>query len=273
MIVHIRLVVMLLLLPTGIIASEPEFANLTSLGNTQYVLHRSAQLDHDYHIYISLPDQPEAGKLYPTIYLLDGGITFPLLASYSRYLMLANEIPDVIVVGISYGTNDWREGNRRGTDYTAPSDEREHYGGAAAFQNMLKHELIPLVEKNWPSDPEQRILFGQSLGGQFAIFNAITDPSLFSGLIASNPALHRNLDYFLEWQGRQTQPVNSTRLFVSLAQFDDQQYAVPAGQWVKHWQDISARPFHLDVRKLPGHNHFSAAPEAYRHGLGWILGE
>jgi len=33
------------------------------------------------------------------------------------------------------------------------------------------------------------------------LFNALTKPDRFFGHIASDPALHRNLDYFLQWHG------------------------------------------------------------------------
>lgn len=266
------LIVAMLILSSNA-SAERDFQFLTSLENTQYHLHQSPSLDHDYHVYISLPTEIDADKTYPTIYLLDGGITFPLLAAYARYLRLADELPDLIIVGISYGTNDWRKGNRRSTDFTAPAESRDHYGGASAFQSMLKKELFPLVESNWPSDPQQRVLFGQSLGGQFAIYNALTEPDLFKGLIASNPALHRNLPFFLSAQANDISAVHATRLFVSMAEFDEARFRRPAQRWITHWQAQPDMPFLLMVEELPGHNHFSAAPEAFRIGLGWILDE
>jgi len=45
--------------------------------------------------------------------------------------VLAEEIPEAILVGISYGTDDWQQGNLRSTDFTAPSAE------PAAFRQGL----------------------------------------------------------------------------------------------------------------------------------------
>ena len=73
--------------------------------------------------------------------------------------------------------------------------------GIGDISYHLFEELIPLIESAYPSDDQQRIIFGQSLGGQFVLYTALTDPALFHGHIASNPALHRNLDFFLHWQG------------------------------------------------------------------------
>lgn len=44
---------------------------------------------------------------------------FPLLAGYYRYLELGEEVPELILVGISGGTDYFRECNQRSRDYTA----------------------------------------------------------------------------------------------------------------------------------------------------------
>jgi predicted alpha/beta superfamily hydrolase len=255
-------------------ADSADIQYLTSIGKTKYHLHRSPSLEHDYHVYVLSPETSDADSIekYPTVYLLDGGITYPLLAAYSQYLSLAEDIPKIIVVGISYGTDDFRTGNRRGTDFTAPASSREHYGGAEKFQAMLRDELFPLIERGYRSDPERRILFGQSLGGQFSIFNALTKPDLFSGLIASNPALHRNLDFFLQSHYKPNDEASKPRLYISRAENDDKQFFNPAQRWVDHWSKEEPKSFMLKVNLLENHNHFSAAPEAFRDGLMWILG-
>ena len=265
-----------LLIPLAIANDDPDAASveyLTSISNTKYHLHKSESLSHDYHVYVLAPEESESQDKYATVYLLDGGITFPLLAAYSRYLSLANEIPPLILVGISYGTDDFRLGNRRSTDFTAPAENRDHYGGAAAFQSMLFTELFPLIEQNYPSDPSQRILFGQSIGGQFSIYNAMTKPDKFLGMIASNPALHRNLDFFLAPKVDERKVKRKSRLFVSTAAYDDDRFKVPANKWLDHWQAIEGKPFILETHQLENENHFSAAPTAFKNGLKWIFAD
>ena len=119
-----------------------------------------------------------------------------MLAPYYFLLKFDEPMPEAIIVGISYGANSRAEGNYRGTDYTAPSPERETYGGASAYQNFLADELLPLIERKYRVDKTRRILFGQSIAGQFVLYSAMTRPDLFWGRIASNPALHRNLEFF-----------------------------------------------------------------------------
>ena len=249
---------------------------MQGLGEVHHHVLSSKIVERDFHLFVRLPEsysEEEAAK-FPTVYLLDGGITFPLLAGYFRYLTLAEEVPAAILVGIGYGTDDWRQGNLRGTDYTAPSDEREHYGGAARFQEVLRSEVFPLLEKTYRSDPERRVIFGQSLGGQFVLHAAQTAPGLFWGHIASNPALHRNLPFFLEERKTAGDPERQkARLFVSSAELDDERFRVPARKWMEHWSERDRRPWALRTMVLEGENHFSAAPAAFRQGMLWLFGD
>jgi predicted alpha/beta superfamily hydrolase len=247
---------------------------LQSLGDVNYYELNAENLDRSFHVFIDLPlNYSESTETYPTVYLLDGGTTFPLLAAYHHYLRFEANMPAVILVGISYGADTFEEGNLRSTDYTVASAERDYWGGASAFQSVLRDELLPYIEKNYRSDSSRRVIFGQSLGGQFVLFNALTEPQLFFGHIASNPALHRNLDFFLQWQGEDKMPVNASRVFVSSGEFDDQRFREPAMKWAAHWQAISPKPWLLEVRTLTGQTHMSAAPEAFRQGLDWLFSE
>ncbi len=91
---------------------------------------------------------------------------------------------------------------------------------------------------------------------------------MFQGYIASNPALHRNLDFFLETESEQ---VSSSRLFVSSAGDDDPRFREPALKWMEHWNALEQHPWDLNTITLDGTGHFSAAPQAFRQGMKWIL--
>jgi len=229
--------------------------------------------DPPYYIYVRLPEEmtEDDQQRYPVVYLLDGGVSFAALAGYYRYLRMGQELPPMIIVGISYGTDDWQQGNRRSHDYTMPSTEREHYGGAAAFDEWLGKRLIPLIEQNYPANPERRIIFGQSMGGQFVIHEAMFRPGRFWGHIASNAALHRNLDSFLS--SPEEIPVKLPKLFVIGGSDDEPRFAVPRSEWIKHWLAQDVRPFELKLATLPGDGHFSALPGAFRQGLRWLFAD
>ncbi len=257
---------------TSVPAVAGDLAHLQGLGDTRYHRLESKAADHTYHVYVRLPEgyAADGDRRYPTVYLLDGGTTYPLLAAYSRYLEFAEEIPDTILVGISYGTDDWENGNNRSHDYTAPSTEREFWGGAADFQSMLRDELLPLIESTYRSDPTRRVIFGQSLGGQFVLFTALTDPALFWGHIASNPALHRNLPFFLV-APEPSKTDGRSKLFVASGSDDDPEFREPALAWIEFWSQRTTTPWALMTVTLDDHGHFSALPAAFRQGMTWLF--
>ena len=254
-------------------ASEPvAIDGLQGLGDTRH--HRiEMEAGKQYHLIVRLPDSYDetADVSYPTVYILDGGALYPMLSAYYNYLHNGEESPELILVGVSYGTNDWRNGNDRGRDYTAPSEEREFWGGAAAFQAFLANDVFPLIESNYRSLASRRVIFGQSLGGQFVLFTAQTRPDLFWGHIASNPALHRNLPLFIEM--RPDNPETESHLFVASASNDNPVFREPALEWIAHWTDQASTPWRLKVETLAGHNHFSAPPASFRAGIRWLFAD
>jgi predicted alpha/beta superfamily hydrolase len=231
----------------------------------------SESVGRGYHVYVRLPaGYDETDREYPTVYLLDGGNTFPMLAPYYQYLYYGEEVPELMLVGISYGSDDFEDGNLRSTDFTAPSAERDYWGGASKFQAFLADELLPVIENGYRSDPEQRVIFGQSLGGQFVLFTAQTRPGLFYGYIASNPSMHRNLDFFL---GTEPAETSGSKLFVGSGTEDDPAFREPARTWIAHWTARPTLPWELRTVDLEGHSHMSAPPAAFRQGLVWIFGD
>ncbi len=246
---------------------------MQGLGDTRHHVIKSQSPDKDYHILVGLPDDYDASgdRTYPVVYILDGGELYPLFASYTRLLRFAGDVPDFILVGISYGTSDWENGNDRSHDFTAPTDEREFWGGAEAFRNFLESELMPVVEARYRACSDRRVLFGRSLGGQFVLYSAQTRPGLFWGYIASNPALHRNLPLFLSM--KPTTSDSPSHLFVSSAENDDPVYREPALKWIDHWSGTDDLAWRLHVETLDDHNHFSTPAAAFRRGLGWLFAD
>ena len=248
---------------------------LQGLGDARYHHVESQAVGRGFHVYVMLPfayDESDSAR-YPTIYLPDGGGLFPMMTAYYRYLNFGEEIPDAIIVGISYGADTVEEGNFRSTDYTAPSVEREYWGGAETFQEFLSDELMPLIESRYASDAQKRVVFGQSIGGQFVLYTALTRPNLFWGHIASNPALHRNLEFFQQQRGEPDPERGESQLFVASGTLDDPRYRQPAQAWIAHWSSIQNKPWNFRAVSLEGHTHMSAPPASFRQGMRWLFSE
>ena len=269
-----RIIVSLVLLTSSALAAENaiELQGLQGLGDIRHHQVESDIIGKRYELLVGLPASYTAspGAKYPTVYLTDGAALYPLLQAYYRYLNFGEEVPEAIFVAISYSDGDWVNGNDRSHDYSAPSDAREDYGGARDFQAMLRDEVLPLIETRYRARPDRRIIFGQSMGGQFVLYTALTQPDLFWGHIASNPALHNNVSFFLPAAAKVPASPGS-KLYVASASDDDARFKVPAMQWIRAWSEQQEKPWELHAEILDGHNHYSAPPASFRAGMKFLF--
>jgi predicted alpha/beta superfamily hydrolase len=223
----------------------------------------SAETGRSYHIYLRYPQDYAAdpGRLYPIVYLLDGDSLFPMLAASHLFLHIDDELPEAIVVGIAYGGFD-PSVNRRNIDYDPAN-------GAAAFHRFFRNELLPRVERDSRADPARRILFGQSLGGAFALYSAFTDPDLFWARIASNPSLASGRDLF---NGPPpTAQRSDLRLFVASGSRDRPHLREQALSWFAAWQGRTGLPWDLRTVTIDDGTHAADAPRVYRAALRWLF--
>jgi len=258
--------------PSAARAQDEPLQTMQGLGEVHYHHLESRLLGRGFHLWVRLPaDHASDPEALPVVYLLDGGSVFPLAAGQYHYLSLGDELPPMILVGISYGSVFHREGNMRQTDYTAPAGERDFWGGAAQFLTMLKDELLPFIEGHYRTDPDRRILFGHSLGGQFVLYAALTEPQLFWGYIASSPALQLNLEFFMQSHGSVPEGGARPRLFVSSAERDPPDLRKATLDWMRQWNATPTRPWLLESRSLPGQTHYSVVADAFTQGLEWLF--
>ena len=239
----------------------------------------SEAVGRSYHIFVRLPENyDETRDAYPTVYLLDGDIVFPLIAAYHLFLSYDEPVPDAIIVGISYGTFDRENGNYRGTDYTAPPVPEDYRtgpqagdanGGAAAFQQFLADELAPMIEDKYRADPDRRIIVGQSRGAHFVLYSALTRPALFWGHIASNPSLQPHVDFFFQdLKAGDAQPSN---LFFSSGSRDYPSFREDALKLFDHLHRQDEKPWRLKTVTMKGETHAAGITNVYRAGMKWLF--
>ena len=226
-----------------------------------YFRHDSPILRRPLHIYIRLPadyaQQPE--RRYPIVYLLDGDSLFPILAANHLFLTYDEQAPEAIVVGIAYGGFD--EVNRREIDYTLR--------GAAAFQSVLKTELLPLVERRFRADPARRILFGQAKGGFFVLYSAFTDPDLFWGRILSNFSSDPDNGLFSGPAPAATR--TDLRIAVAIGTRDRQNRRDRLLAFTGAWQGRAGAPWAVRRLDIEGGVHSADSARAWRAGMLWLF--
>ncbi len=155
---------------------------------------RSARLGRTYEVYVKTPpgyDKPEnAGRRYPVIYLTDGPYTFQVASGMTRMPFNQGKLGEFILVGLAYAQGEDAMVSRR-RDYTPYTNAAysEPTGGAAAYLGHLETEVMPLVEGRYRIDSGRRILSGQSFGGLFGLWVALTRPELFSSYVLTSPSI------------------------------------------------------------------------------------
>ncbi|HBS32072.1 MAG TPA: esterase [Parvularcula sp.] len=190
-----------------------------------YFRWESAALGRALHIYVKLPEGYDPAATYPAVYLLDGDSTYPLLAPTHLFVAFDEPVPPAIIIGIAYGSFDRKMGNMRHVDFRPPAAVAPG-SGAAAFQRFLADELIPEIERRYRSDPSRRILVGQSRGGAFVLYSALTAPDLFWGRIVSNASLTPGEEIFFGPPPAAAR--DDLKLFYASGERDRPEYRAPA---------------------------------------------
>ena len=276
---HTLLIVFSLILIKVVSAQEISDAeDKTNLYNTHVKGFHSTIIDDDFYIYISLPDgYEESVKKYPVLYVLDGDISFGMATSIARYLQFGNTIPELIIVGIGYGALRKSKGNDRNRDYTISNNRnRPGSGGAPKFRKFLQEELLPYIDDEFRTIPDDRTLNGYSLGGLFALYTLFTEPELFNRYIIGSP--HLAWDNFRIFNV-QEEAFNSfddinARLFISVGSEQSQEtYFEPIDSMVTVIQEKGYQNLKLYTKVFDGGTHLICPPEALTYGLVAVFSE
>lgn len=144
----------------------------------------------EYVLQISLPSgYANSNKKYPVVYLMDSQWDFPLLAALYGQQYYDGFVPEMIIVGITWGGNHPNPDSLRARDYTPTKEMRlPQSGGADKFLSVIKNEVFPLVEKSYHVDANDKTLIGCSLGGLFTMYTLFTQPEMFNRYVAASPA-------------------------------------------------------------------------------------
>jgi predicted alpha/beta superfamily hydrolase len=190
----------------------------------------SASTERDYRISVALPAGYDSDRTYPVVYVLDPLTAFLTTTELTRFMNWANEMPEVIVVGVGYQTDDLSESlTPREFDYHLRKDE---------FIQFFETELFPLIESTYSVNSADRALIGFSYGGEFAFHVLAHRADLFNRYIAIdsdaaalvNSLMRDDEDFRNQFVGR------DVRLFVTSS---GTEYIVPALQ-TKNYEGLTS---------------------------------
>ncbi|MBI1342225.1 MAG: alpha/beta hydrolase [Terrimonas sp.] len=183
--------ILVILLIVYSISGNAQYPTVDMPGTATRNIISSIVSGQEYVLHIALPaGYNNLQKKYPVIYLMDSQWDFPLVKSIYGEQYYDGFIPEMIIVGVTWGGNHPNPDSLRARDYTPTKEMRlPQSGGADLFLSFMKNELFPFIESSYRADPEKRVLMGCSLGGLFTLYALFTQPDLFMGYAAASPAI------------------------------------------------------------------------------------
>lgn len=226
----------------------------------------SVSVKDTFRILISVPDNYfSSDKKYPVLYVLDGDIAFGMAASIARYLQIGDNIPELIIVGVGYGSVDKSAGEKRRRDYRPVVS-----GGAENFLLFMENELIPLIDSNYRTIPGDRTINGYSIGGLFGLYSLFTKPELFNRYVIGSPSLSWNDYSIFNYEENSTEKISDKKInvFISVgSEESDEKYFNPIDKLVTQIQERNYTGVKLQAKVFDGSTHLMGPPESLTHGL------
>jgi predicted alpha/beta superfamily hydrolase len=172
----------------------------------------------EYELHILLPGGYRNNtKKYPVVYLMDAQWDFPLLKSIYGQQYYDGFIPELIIVGVTWGGSNPNADSLRVRDYTPTNDGRVQSGGADRFLSFMRNELFPYIENNYRAEANNRSIMGCSLGGLITLYALFTQPDMFNGYAAASPAISWDKNVLDQYEKKymESNPVLPGRLLMS----------------------------------------------------------
>ena len=251
-----------------------------SLENTQEILFKSKNIDQTYIIQIALPQgYSKSSASFPVIFLLDSDKSFGMARDIIDWLIWSQKIEKVIIVGISYGDEDWWQNRSR--DYTPWKDRTKIWGdwplagGADNFLKFLENELIPWVDSNYKIEKSERAIVGLSLGGLFVSYTMIKATHLFDKYLMSGAALIWDAKHIfkIEEEYSKSHKALPIQLYSAVGELDEKDNVIKP--WREFHSIIESRNYQgLEAKTeiILGEGHISSWPIAFTKGIIYLFG-
>lgn len=267
----------------------------------RYVL-RSQVMDRDFEIFVSLPRDCEPDRArYPALLALDANSTFSTVAETARRMADAQEIEDLIVIGV--GTprreGDLAFGLRRFEELSPPCDTvgfenplgrffeavfsmfgrdvHEGFGGAPGLHRFLSTELLPRLRQSLALDPARLCLLGHSAAGTYAGFSLAQADTPFSQHVVLSPGVAISDTWMLAPQGGLSRHLAGAPAFVAIGGEErenrfNQLAGIPlAADYAQRLADSCDA--NVEYRCLEGETHTTVFPRAVAQALRSLFGQ
>lgn len=166
----------------------------------------SAVLNQKRFIQVFIPSdyKPGSTEKYDVLYVTDGGNwNISLVTQLQRFIQNEGHMPPTIIVSVMGIDRNIELTPTVLKTWNAPT------GGADKFLAFFKEELIPYINKNYPSNGDNT-LWGHSLGGMFVTYAMLQEPGLFKSFIAADPSYWWDNSYVPKMAAEKLQALNSS---------------------------------------------------------------
>ncbi len=227
---------------------------------------------------------------WPVVYLMDANWYFGMVTDIVRSSSWYGRTRDAIVVGVGYPDSGslqqtfrdvmvWRLDDLTPARPEPAKLDGGHSGGqgrADRFLTFLKEDLIPLVDREYRTDPSRRILAGHSRGGLFTTYALFEEPDLFRSYIAGSPVLDRadRVMFQLEEAFSQTHGKLAAQLYLGVGDLEEDAEDTTVSDVYRFAAQLEGRKLEgLSVTKqvFPDSNHCEVIAPAFQAGLRLAL--
>lgn len=270
---------------------EPEsYPPVTLQGTEVRTLTSQAVEGMEYKIWVAVPgNYSESSDTYPVVYLLDAKDCFGLNFNTYHIFRYFNDIPPLILVGITYEGDIHDLLFNRSRDFTPTALSRDQLaekygqqianltptsGGAQDFLRFFEKELMPFIESEYRADPNSRGIFGYSYGGLFCTYALFNRPELFDRYFIGSPGIYWDDFVVLEQEEVYAASHDSlpVKLYVTVGSEEDE---AEIDSWEQLCDRLTSREYkglELSSEILEGETHMSGVGIGYSRAYRRLYG-
>ncbi len=246
-----------------------QYPEVTIPGSHMRYITSSIVEEQEYELHILLPSgYDDDTKEYPVVYLMDSQWDFPLVKSIYGEQYYDGFIPEIIVVGVTWGGGKVL----RTRDYTPTIVERQAAtGGADKFLDFMKKELFPFIESNYRADSDHRTLMGCSLGGLITLYTLFTHTDMFTGYAAASPALGWDNGVLNDFEKAfsEKQLKKDVRVYMTVGDVEGGRNYFE--NFSKNMKSRNYQNVRLQAKVLENTGHSGTKSETYSRGLQYVF--
>jgi len=236
---------------------------LLSQAQAKYEEFYSTKLDDTRELKIQLPRNynPEDGRAYPLVIVLDGDYLFEPVVGNIDYQSYWDDMPDCIVVGIN-------QSETRDIDLSFNDDTLLPTEEGAMFFEFISMELIPYIDSTFKTTPF-RIIFGHDLSANFLNFYLFKDNPLFRAYVAMSPEIDNTT---IERVANSLTGIQEESFYyLATSEADLKKLRKNIVQLDKRLQGVSNPKLHYQFDDFEDANHYSLVGRAIPRALNQIF--